>query len=262
MPKSPTLTNLKSRTVQAQRELDTILKVTENKRTVLDQVLLEIKTAQTILEDNFSHESLNQQREHSKLKVKLEAEINNLIESITTLKTEADTRAEITKSLESKESDLRLTIEERNTNFQSIISKHKALEVEVNNLNSNKTNLVNDIKGLEIVKKSLGSELSNQKGALTVKLSSLRSVYAEEQAKLSEQIKQSKIELRELQQNILLHSNKAEQIKHADKKRDNDLIARENSLTIKTKALAKERAEFETETRRWNYIKPIPKNLP
>jgi chromosome segregation ATPase len=256
---NPSLTSLKSKKLQAQKDLNVILKVTESKRVILEDILLQIKTAEKVLDDNFSQLDLELTQKHSARADELEVEGKKIGGLLGGLKDKERTLREAIEKLENRLAGLNLALGQKTHELRSATQEVDKLKTLTGDLRSDETRLKNSIDELRAKKKTLEDDLSTQTDQNHTTLSAMRNDRFEEQTKLDSQIETARTELRELQQLIQLHTNKRVEQEEEYKRKDNDLIQRENALTIKTKALAKERQEFETESRRWNVIRPVAK---
>jgi len=233
--------------------------VIPSKRQILDQLLLEIKTAGTILEDNFSHEELKLEREHLAKQEELQAKTKSLVTSYELLETREQKQLELIAELESKESTLRSSVTEISTQISNGKREAEAYRVEVNQLRSDETTLKNSIDALKDQKQVAQDAFDVQVGDNQNTLSLMQSNYRSKQTELDKQIEIANDKLHDLQHRVLLHTNKMIALEEEQKQKDNDLIQRENAIIIKTKALAKDQAEFDHEIKRWGYIKPTEK---
>lgn len=250
------LTSLKVRTAEAQKYFDNLVVSIAAKEPVLQHLVDSIKEAEKTLENEFSQQRLNLQRDHLKQKEDLDAEIVHIKNTITVLRDKERAQLEVNNKIEHQGNELKTALNIQQQRRRELSYELESLSSEVMRLRSDETKFKNSLDNLRSEKKIAEDDLASQILNHGTTVFEMQKDFYEKQNKLDGQIEQSKIELREIQQLLLLHNNKMIEVNEEYKKRDNDLINRENSLIIKIKALAKDREEFEIETRRWNYIKP------
>lgn len=256
MPKS-NLKNLESKKSDAQYQLEVILKITENKQVILSNLLSKIEETKKTLEDNFSRRNLQLEREFRNKKRTLEEEIEKFSNLISELKIKEVAHIETNAVLEKQHSDLRISLNDA----KNILGRNKIendeLQLKLVNLRADESILKNNINELKDQKKTLQNGISLQileNNSINFRM---RSEFTKELSDLEIEKDKSKTELRALKRSILVHTNKNIELEEKQNNRDKELIRRENSLTIKLKAFAKEKEEFEIETRRWSYTKPL-----
>lgn len=257
-PQSPSLTSLKSKKVTAQKELDSLLLVIDNKRSILDRLLADIKDANKTIDDDFSQKRLILEREAKEHSQILAGDIADIQESMILLETQQKNQSETNTKLQQDYSDLKLAIIEAARKLREITTEYDSKKHYIVKLRADETALNNRIDELKITHKELDEQLSVSIIRNDSAASDMRVSFNREREKLEYQISDKKAELLHLQQDIITHHSKKEALIEEQKQAEVELIQRENILVIKTKALAREQAEFNTETRRWNYIRPLP----
>lgn len=241
----------------SKNELASILKVTENKQPILEELLRKIKEAEKVLEDNYSQRELELQKQHRDMKQQLESDLEQLESTLIEVQKECDIYKKKKEDQLDQLAITNLTLNTaRSTNEKlSLQSKQlKALNIE---LSTTETKIINSIDDLQREKKVLEAINSSKVLQYNTQLFEMQTILKKEQSTLESQIESAEVKLKELQQMILLHGNKLVELQETEKKKDNDFIQRENAILIKTKALQKSQEEFDTEIRRWNYIKPL-----
>jgi chromosome segregation ATPase len=255
---SQKLKPLKLRIVEAQKELDVILETTKAKQPFLDAILGKIKVAEKKLDDNFSHKELELQKVHLKRAEELELAGDKIAVHLNELADRQQIAIEKTVELEQKLRDLKVYIINSERILRNNTQETARLKADSLRLRAEITTTNNFLNDLKSQKKTLEDEISAKVAENNSVVYDMQTTFSEQKNHLDFQIEDAKTELRELQQSIQLYTNKKVELDEEYKQKNIDLVQRENALIIKTRALAKDRAEFETETRRWNYVKPLP----
>lgn len=249
--------SLKSKTEDARKELDTLLSVIGLKKPILAKLLDDITKAKETLESGFTERELKLKRDHLKLMETLTAEVNNVRNTITVLRQKEHDCLEVNKDLEDEQSILRRSIKELKREIARIGLDISSAKTIIINLQSRETNLQNNIDDLKSEKKRAEDELSSQIMQNGVKIFELQDTFNIEKNNLEFLLDEARVELDKVKDDIIINRQRIEADSEDYEQKEAELIQRENSLIVKTKALSKRDAVFEKEVRRWNYIKPI-----
>lgn len=251
------LTNLKSETLQAQKELDIILKVTNNKQSILDDLLLRIGIAQKSLEDGFSEEKLQLEKNLVSYKKSIMQEMENLNRSRNELNKKYQSLIESYNITENNLERLRLESKKEEDKLLYLKSVINTQEKQLAEYNAQLSPLKTDIQEAKSLKLTLDKELAEKKTAYKRSLTEMLTEAEKDKTRINKESEKTKEVLMDTKLQLEEVRIKIDKLQEDYKQKENSLISRENSLVIKTKAFNKDQQDFEIEMRRAGYIKPL-----
>lgn len=246
-----------SKKASAQKELSVLLKIIEAKKPFLESLLAQIKESEKVLEDGFSHKKLELEREYREKKQNLDAEVESVSDSIVALKREEARRRQDNLYLDKQHTDLCSTINDQKGTLSKLKINISRLESDITSLRSLQTELRNDVDARQKQKDDLDATIGDSILRSQSEAFKMRADFKKEHDHLEKNISLAKNKLVQTQLRVSALEDEATLIVKQLEERESDLTQRENALIIKTKAFDKKNLAFETEVRRYNYIKPL-----
>lgn len=255
MPKQ-NLASLKSRLKAAQHELDTLLKVIEQKQPILDDLLLRIREADKTLEDDFSHRKLEMQRDINQYKETLAQGTEQALLQKIIADSEAATVREQLTDLTAKLHTLEKAITGQELLFERNHREIDVLKQDIFRQQQLKTEMGNVLNDLQQQKKDLEDNLTMQAQESNKAILAMQAQYDNDCKQIESDKLAKTTELELVEQQLITQRQQFEENRTAQEQKEVELIHRENALVTKIKVFIKEREELDIEKRRWNYINP------